>query len=122
MSGEPFIHPLIQIRPAPSRRIAIEASFFRNLLYFRLTGEKQLGSYLWIWIYCNPLKSHKTAKTFFGKAWHWNRISLEKLGIGTAFLWKSLEKSLEAASPGRAEPSAPRHDAADRFDYFAASP
>src|ERR1700677_1117357 len=27
----------------------------------------------------NPLKSNKTAKTFLGKAWHWNHTSLEKL-------------------------------------------
>jgi len=35
--------------------------------------------FLWVCIYCNPLKSHKTAKTMFGKAWHWNRRSLEIL-------------------------------------------
>ena len=35
---------------------------------------------------CNPLKSHKTAKAFFGKAW---RKQPE--------IWKSLEKGLEAA-------------------------
>src|ERR1700677_2046064 len=49
-----------------------------------------------IWIYCNPLKSPKTAKTFFGKAWRWNRIYLEMLG-----------KSLEGDGPGR---SARRRD------------
>jgi hypothetical protein len=31
---------------------------------------------------CKSLKSHKTSKTFLGKAWHWNHRSLEKLGIG----------------------------------------
>ena len=55
-------------------------------------------------MYCNLLKSHKTAKTFLGKAWHWNRIFLEILG-----------KSLEAARPSRVEPWAPGHDGADRF-------
>jgi hypothetical protein len=33
------------------------------------------------------LKYLKTAKTFLGKAWHWNRISLERLA-----------KSLEVAT------------------------
>jgi hypothetical protein len=36
---------------------------------------------LGIWIDRNPLKSHKTAKTFLGKAWHWNHRYLERLGI-----------------------------------------
>ena len=44
-----------------------------------LTAQKIWRTTLWIWIYCNPLKTHKTTKTFLGKAWHWNRISLEKL-------------------------------------------
>ena len=34
---------------------------------------------LLVCIYCNPLKSHKTTNTFFGKAWHWNHRNLEKL-------------------------------------------
>jgi hypothetical protein len=34
---------------------------------------------------CKPLKSHKTAKAFFGKAWRKH-----------AEIWKSLEKGLEA--------------------------
>jgi hypothetical protein len=33
-----------------------------------------------IWIRRNLLKSHKTAKTFLGKAWHWNHRYLEMLG------------------------------------------
>jgi hypothetical protein len=37
-----------------------------------LRRQKIWRTTLWIWIYCNPLKSHKTAKTFLGKAWHWN--------------------------------------------------
>jgi hypothetical protein len=36
------------------------------------------------WKPCNPLKSHKTAKGIFGKAWR-----------ETAQIWKSLQKSLE---------------------------
>src|SRR5277367_4835534 len=35
---------------------------------------------------CNPLKSHKTAKDFFGKAWSITRD-----------FWRSLEKGLEGA-------------------------
>jgi hypothetical protein len=38
---------------------------------------KILRTELFVWIYCNPLKFHKTAKTFFGKAWHWNHRYLE---------------------------------------------
>jgi len=41
-----------------------------------------------IWKTCNPLKSHKTNKTFLEKTWPWNHTSLEKLA-----------KSLEARSP-----------------------
>jgi hypothetical protein len=33
-----------------------------------------------IWRRYKSLKSYKTAKTFLGKAWHWNHTSLEKLG------------------------------------------
>src|SRR5271170_1362679 len=43
---------------------------------------------LWFWKPCNPLKSHKTAKEFFGKAWS-----------KTHQIWKCLAKSLE---PSRA--------------------
>jgi hypothetical protein len=32
----------------------------------------------------NLLKSHEMAKTFVGKAWHWNHRSLEMFGIGPA--------------------------------------
>jgi hypothetical protein len=47
------------------------------------------GSKIWIrtllvWSPCNPLKRHKTAKEIFGKAW-----------TKTAWIWKSLQKSLE---------------------------
>ncbi|MFZ0205402.1 MAG: hypothetical protein WAL59_04600 [Roseiarcus sp.] len=38
-----------------------------------------------VWKSCNPLKSHKTTKELFGKAW-----------TKTAWIWKSLEESLEA--------------------------
>src|SRR5271169_2644789 len=38
------------------------------------------------WKPCNPLKSHKTAKNFFGKAWSETRD-----------FWRSLEKGLEGA-------------------------
>ena len=41
---------------------------------------------LWVWEPCNPLKSHKTAKTLFGNVWR-----------ETCEIWKSLQKSLEAA-------------------------
>jgi hypothetical protein len=47
-----------------------------------LSAPKTWRTTLWIWIYCNPLKSHKTAKTFFGKAW-------QKI----ALIWKGLEKA-----------------------------
>src|ERR1700677_3852336 len=52
--------------------------------------EKVWRSRHFVWIYCNPLKSHETTNTFFGKAWHWNHTSLEKLG-----------KSLEAREAPR---------------------
>src|SRR3984957_1556325 len=39
-----------------------------------------------VWKPCNPLKSHKTAKDFFGKAWSETRD-----------FWRSLEKGLEGA-------------------------
>src|ERR1700722_11242397 len=39
-----------------------------------------------VWKPCNPLKSHKTAKDFFGKAWSKTRE-----------FWRSLEKGLEGA-------------------------
>ena len=37
-----------------------------------------------VWKPCNPLKSHKTTKELFGKAW-----------TKTAWIWKSLQESLE---------------------------
>jgi len=40
---------------------------------------EQLKTNLEIWIYCKPLKSHKTAKTFLGNPWHWNHRNLEML-------------------------------------------
>ena len=48
-------------------------------------GSRIPGTGIWraellIWIYCNPLKSHKTATKLFGTARHWNRISVERLG------------------------------------------
>src|SRR5271169_1387590 len=39
-----------------------------------------------VWKPCNPLKSHKTAKALFGKAWSETRE-----------FWRSLEKGLEGA-------------------------
>src|ERR1700722_17416919 len=39
-----------------------------------------------VWKPCNPLKSHKTAKDLFGKAWSKTRE-----------FWRSLEKGLEGA-------------------------
>ena len=39
-----------------------------------------------VWKTCNPLKSHKTAKALFGKAWS-----------QTHEFWRSLEKGLEGA-------------------------
>src|ERR1700679_1166614 len=33
-----------------------------------------------VWKPCNPLKSHKTAKDFFGKAWSKTRDSWKRLG------------------------------------------
>src|ERR1700720_4606441 len=39
-----------------------------------------------VWKPCNPLKSHKTAKDLFGKAWSKTRE-----------FWRSLEKVLEGA-------------------------
>src|SRR6202044_4023741 len=39
-----------------------------------------------VWKTCNPLKSHKTAKDLFGKAWSKTRE-----------FWRSLEKGFEGA-------------------------
>src|SRR6202021_2733811 len=39
-----------------------------------------------VWNPCNPLKSHKTAKALFGKAWSKTRE-----------FWRSLERGLEGA-------------------------
>ena len=39
-----------------------------------------------VWNPCNPLRSHKTAKAFFGKVWSKTRD-----------FWRSLEKGLEGA-------------------------
>src|ERR1700752_429190 len=39
-----------------------------------------------VWKPCNPLKSHKTAKALFGKAWSQTRD-----------FWRSLEKALDGA-------------------------
>jgi hypothetical protein len=47
---------------------------------------KNFGDELFgFWVYCNPLKLHKTAKGIFGKAWR-----------KRAEIWKSLQKSLES--------------------------
>jgi hypothetical protein len=51
---------------------------------------------LLIWIYCKPLKSHKTAKTFFGKAWHWNHTSLEILGVRPPVYLEGFNEGREA--------------------------
>jgi polar amino acid transport system substrate-binding protein len=61
------------------------------------------------------LKFHKTAKAFFGKAWHWNHRNLEKLGIFSAKIWsrfrlgastggRALLVALAASSPAFADP------------------
>jgi hypothetical protein len=34
-----------------------------------------------VWIYCNPLKSHKAAKGIFGKTWHWTHRNLEMFAL-----------------------------------------
>jgi hypothetical protein len=47
---------------------------------------ENLESIKGIWKPCNPLKSHKTAKALFGKAWSETRE-----------FWRSLEKGLEGA-------------------------
>ena len=49
-------------------------------------NEKNLEGIKDVWKPCNPLKSHKTAKDFFGKAWSKTRD-----------FWRSLEKGLEGA-------------------------
>src|ERR1700734_2726530 len=49
-------------------------------------NEKNLETIKDVWKPCNPLKSHKTAKDFFGKAWSKTRD-----------FWRSLEKGLEVA-------------------------
>jgi hypothetical protein len=46
-----------------------------------------------VWTYSKPLKFLKTAKTFLGKAWHWNHTSLEILGIRIPFIWRGSAKA-----------------------------
>jgi hypothetical protein len=63
------------------------------------SGKKFGEITLWVLEACNPLKSHKTAKALFGKAWSKTRQ-----------IWKSLEKckvarhyfAISAASPANA--------------------
>src|SRR5277367_3872182 len=43
-------------------------------------NEKNLEGIKGLWKPCNPLKSHKTAKDFFGKSLEQNTRLLEKLG------------------------------------------
>jgi hypothetical protein len=63
----------------------------RDRLFEPIEEQKIWQWTLWIWKACNPLKSHKTAKEMFGKAWS-----------ETAEIWKGLDKSLElAAAPER---------------------
>src|ERR1700758_1708252 len=49
-------------------------------------GEKIWKASKDVWKPCNPLKSHKTAKALFGKAWSQTR-----------HFWRSLEKAWEGA-------------------------
>ena len=62
-------------------------------------NEKNLEGIKDVWKPCNPLKSHKTAKDLFGKAWSKTRD-----------FWRSLEKGLEGAfippplAPGHQRP------------------
>src|SRR5580698_3863210 len=62
-----------QNRPAPRAR---------GLLETPLEPSKIWRTTLSIWIYCKPLKSHKTAKAFFGNVWR-----------RQAEIWKSLQKA-----------------------------
>ena len=63
-----------------------------------------LGVTLWVRKPCNPLKSHKTAKAFFGKARYY--VATGKAWRKTAEIWKSLEKKLGdgGAPPNRILP------------------
>src|SRR5271167_1197338 len=76
-----------------------------------LTAPRIWRTTLWIWIYCNLLKSHKTAKTFLGKAWQ-----------GIALIWKGLQKAWRRRDRAGRTGRALGHDGADRFDCFASSP
>jgi len=71
-------------------RIGLAAcdGFFEPKEKAKYLEEDSLGH--WVWKPCNPLKSHKTAKAFFGKAWR-----------KTAEIWKGLEKSLETMARPR---------------------
>jgi hypothetical protein len=63
----------------------------RDRLFEPIEGQNIWRGTLWVWKACNPLKSQKTAKKMFGKAWS-----------ETAEIWKGLDKSLElAAAPER---------------------
>jgi hypothetical protein len=55
----------------------------RDRLFEPIEEQKIWRWTLWIRKACNPLKSHKTAKEMFGKAWS-----------KTAEIWKGLEKKL----------------------------
>ena len=58
---------------------------------------------------CNTLKSHKTAKAFFGKAWRWNYRNLECLALAGKTLEAFVHTPGKAGSGKRAASSAPYH-------------
>ena len=69
---------------APSEAAECGPAASKNAAEKGRSEEKNLEDIKDVWKPCNPLKSHKAAKDFFGKAWSETRD-----------LWRSLEKGLE---------------------------
>src|SRR5277367_625846 len=73
-------------RAHASRACGTWRDYGKNVVERRSMPQKKFGKGFLVRDPCNPLKSHKTAKAFFGKAWR-----------KQAVIWKSLEKKLARA-------------------------
>src|SRR5271156_4510663 len=86
-------------RAHASRACGTWRDYAKNAVERRPMRQKKFGKGFFGSGPCNPLKSHKTAKASFGKAWR------KQAGI-----WKSLEKKLgrDFISPSLLPPAIPR--------------
>ena len=75
-----------KIRRTAGRALGMRSGGVQNAAEKGRMNEKNLEAIKDVWKPCNPFKSHKTAKDFFGKAWSETRD-----------FWRSLEKGLEGA-------------------------